>query len=268
MIADAAQRWRDRRGIYRPAKEVIVPSHYEVAPLPEREAKLFVEQHHYAGSMPSARWCFGLFWGGLLVGVAVYSYPVNDKVITNVLPGAAIESVELGRLVLLDLVPANGESFFVARCFDLLRRENLIGVVSFSDPVPRTTVAGATVFIGHAGTVYQSLNAIYTGRGTARTLRLLPDGTVFSDRAAQKIRAGERGATYAAAQLVKAGAPKADLTSLSAEERRKWLRGAIARVTRPLKHGGNFRYVWALHKRDRKHLPAMQPYPKLCLLGG
>jgi hypothetical protein len=165
VITPVVQRWRARRDLYRPAGEVINTAHYEVAPIADREAKLFVEANHYSGSMPAARWCFGLFWGGLLVGVAVFSHPVNDRVLTSVLPGAAIESVELGRLVLQDLVPGNGESFFVARCFDALRKEGLVGVVSFSDPVPRTTAAGASIFRGHAGVVYQALSAVFTGRG-------------------------------------------------------------------------------------------------------
>jgi hypothetical protein len=263
---DRALRWKEHRGLYVPARETIVTAHYEVAPLPEREAKVFVESHHYAGSMPAARWCFGLFWGGLLVGVAVFSHPVNDRVLTSVLPGTAIESVELGRLVLLDLVPGNGESFFVARCFDLLRREGVIGVVSFSDPVKRTTMAGEVVFKGHAGNVYQALNAVYLGRGTARTLRLFPNGSVFSDRAAQKVRAGERGADYAAKQLVAAGAPPVDLERVSEEQRRAWLREAVRRATRPLKHPGNLKYAWTLQKRDRRYLPASLPYPKIDFL--
>lgn len=95
MITPVVQRWRERRDLYRPAGETIVTAHYEVAVIPDREAKLFIEQHHYAHSMPAARWCFGLFWGGLLVGVAVFSHPVNDRVLTSVLPGNAVESVEL-----------------------------------------------------------------------------------------------------------------------------------------------------------------------------
>ena len=262
MITPVVQRWRERRDLYRPAGETIVTAHYEVAPIADRAAKLLVEAHHYSGTFPAARFCFGLF-NPLLVGVAVFSHPANDRVITSLLPGTAIESVELGRLVLLDAVPANGESFFVARCFELLRRESLIGVVSFSDPVARTTAGGATIFKGHAGVVYQALNAVYTGRGTARTLALLPDGGVFSARAAQKIRAGERGMAYAAEQLVRAGAPRIDLDRASPEERRAWLREAIARVTRPLRHPGNFRYAWTLDRRTRRHLPPSQPYPKL-----
>lgn len=266
MNTDHALRWKERRGLYVPARETIVAAHYEVAPVSEREAKLFVEQHHYSGSMPAARFCFGLYWGPLLVGVAVFSYPMNDRVLTSVLPGTAVESVELGRLVLLDLVPGNGESFFVARCFDLLRKKGLVGVVSFSDPVKRTTARGEVIFRGHAGNCYQALNAVFLGRGTARTLRLLPDGSVFSARAAQKVRAGERGADYAAKQLVAAGAPPIDLERVSEEQRRAWLRAAVRAVTRPLPHLGNLKYAWTLQKRDRRYLPASLPYPKIDFL--
>lgn len=266
MITDVVQRWRDRRGTYRPAGEVINPVHYEVTPLREHEAKLFVLQHHYSGSMPAARRCFGLFWGGLLVGVAVFSHPVNNRVITSVLPGEAVESLELGRLVLLDRVPGNGESYFVARCFEFLRREGFIGVVSFSDPVKRTSLSGDVVLPGHAGTCYQALNGVFLGRGTPRTLRLLPDGTVFSERAISKIRGGEKGMVYASATLVRAGATPIDIEKLSEEERRAWLRKAVNDVTRPLPHRGNLRYAWTLQKKDRKFLPPSLPYPKLVLL--
>jgi hypothetical protein len=37
------------------------------------------------------------------------------------------EAVELGRLVLLDDVPANGESWFIARAFELLRARGYTG---------------------------------------------------------------------------------------------------------------------------------------------
>lgn len=262
MITNVAQRWRERRGVYRPAGEVINPAHYEVAAIPDdRTAKAFICQHHYSGTFPAARYRFGLYWGGLLVGVAVFSVPANNKVLAC-LPGAPIENVELGRLVLLDRVPGNGESWMVARCFEALRREGIVGVVSFSDPEPRTTAADETVFIGHAGTVYQSLNAVYLGRATARTLRLLPDGTVFSDRAIQKIRSGERGWQYASALLERHGAsPLA-----SAADGRDWLTEWLPRLTRPMKHRGNFKYAWTLQKRDRKHLPPSLPYPKLNML--
>jgi hypothetical protein len=33
-------------------------------------------------------------------------------------------------------VPANGESWFLARCWEMAARQGVRGVVSFSDPVP------------------------------------------------------------------------------------------------------------------------------------
>jgi len=261
VITNVAQRWRDRRDTYRPIGEVINTAHYEVAVIrDDKTAKDFVLQHHYAASYPSARFRFGLYWGGLLVGVAVFSVPANDKVLAC-LPGAAIENVELGRLVLLDRVPSNSETWFMARCFEVLRREGLNGAVSFSDPVPRTTPDGGVIFKGHVGGLYQSFNGIYTGLGTARTLRLLPDGSVFSDRAIQKIRSGERGWQYAAAILERHGAARL----VEGADARAWLAEWMPRFTRPLRHGGNHRYLLPIGKHVRKHLPASLPYPKFTL---
>ena len=49
------QRWRDRRGSYRPAGEPIDPSRYEVVALDDdARARAFVERHHYSGSLPAA----------------------------------------------------------------------------------------------------------------------------------------------------------------------------------------------------------------------
>ncbi len=188
-----SQRWRERRESYRPTGEPINPSLYEVAELAgDREAKEFILAHHYSASYPSARMRFGLFTAGRLVGVAVFSHPCNDRVLTSVFPLSPLESVELGRFVLLDSVPANGESWFLARTFECLRRRGLAGVVSFSDPMPRTTSDGTIVHRGHAGICYQATASTYLGRTDARTIRLLPDGTVLNDRAIQKIRASER----------------------------------------------------------------------------
>ena len=71
------QRWRLRRDSYRPAGEPIDPRLYEVAELAgDRESKAFILTHHYSASYPSARFRFGLFNGGELVGVAIFSHPL------------------------------------------------------------------------------------------------------------------------------------------------------------------------------------------------
>jgi hypothetical protein len=256
VITSICSRWRDRRGTYRPAGEVIDTRAFEVAPIADDgTAKAYVLRNHYSGSYPAARFRFGLYQGGGLCGVAVFSVPANNKTLAC-LPGAPIESVELGRFVLDDAVPGNGETWFLARAFEVLKREGLVGVVSFSDPTARTDAAGVQVFGGHLGGIYQAHNAVYLGRGTARTHRLLPSGAVLSPRAIQKVRAGERGWGYVVEQLVAAGAAPL------AGDRRKWLAAQLARVTRPLRHPGNHKYVWALQRAARRSLAPSLPYPK------
>ena len=171
----------------------------------------------------------------------------------------ARNTVELERFVLLDEVPGNGETFFLRRAFDLLKAHDILGVVSFSDPQPRRTAHGDTVHLGHVGTIYQAFNGCYLGRGTARTLRLLPDGRVFSDRAAQKIRAGERGWRYVAAQLEEFGA---GLAPFDPDHRTQWLADALNQLTTRIRHRGNHKYAWALDKHMRKQLPESLPFPK------
>jgi len=255
MIVPVCQRWFQHRSFYRPAREAFDPASHEVEALRgDGEARSFVETHHYSGSYPAARFRFALREGSALVGVAVFSVPMRAETLR---PFSMADGVELGRLVLLDRVLANAESWFIARCFEALRREGVAGVVSFSDPVRRTALDGRVVMPGHVGTVYQSLNATYTGRAKGRVHRLLPDGTIFSPRAASKIRNGEVGWRYACEQLVAAGAPA------PSGDLRAWLPVALDAVSRPLLHGGNHRYVWALDKRARKHLPASLPYPKV-----
>ena len=123
MITPVCQRWRERRDSYRPKGEVMDPREYEVSALPTVLAKSFVISHHYSGTFPAARRSFALHRRGALVGVAVFSHPASNAVLTKVFDGPAKESIELGRFVLLDEVPANGETWFLARAFAALRKE-------------------------------------------------------------------------------------------------------------------------------------------------
>lgn len=265
MIISVSQRWRSRVASYRPAGEPIDTRKYEVAPIDGRGAdsipKAFVIAHHYAASYPAARERVGLYRGGELVGVAVFSHPSQDKVL-DCLPCPRAEAVELGRFVLLEDVPANGESWFIARAFSVLRERGYSGVVSFADPVSRTSLGGAVVFPGHLGTIYQATNATFAGHATPRTLRLLPDGRVFSERTRSKIRGRERGWHHAVEQLIAAGAAPPERTELAADLH-DWLLQELPKVTRTLKHGGNLRYLFGLTQAVRQRLPPSMPYPKL-----
>lgn len=257
MIVSATQRWRGGRASYRPAGETIPTHRYDVEELAsDTEARAFVVAHHYSRSYPAARRRFALRRGAELVGVAVFSVPTNPRTL-SCLPEPT-SSADLGRFVLLDDVEANGETWFLGRCFERLRREGFTGVVSFSDPMVRTTAAGVQLSPGHVGTIYQAHNACFLGRAKRDTLHLLPDGQVFSSRAMAKIRRRDRGWRYAAAQLEAVGAtPLTD-----DEDAAAWLARWLPQLRR-VRHPGNFKYAWTLARRDRKHLPASLPYPKV-----
>jgi hypothetical protein len=173
------------------------------------------------------------------------------------------ESLELGRFVLADRVPANAESWFLGRVFRLAGRDGVRGVVSFSDPVARRDAMGRLVFPGHIGVIYQASNAIYAGRGSARTILVLPDGRVLNERALAKLRALDRGHRYVEGLLRGFGAPPR-----RGAEPTAWLARALAAAgIRRLHHPGNHRYLFRLGNRaDRRSilvgLPSL-PYPKL-----
>lgn len=255
-----AQRWRAGRASYRPAGEPICTRDYDVAPLPgDGPARAFVLAHHYSGSYPAARRRFGLFRQGELVGVAVLGVPCRPEVVARPLGLSDWrDGLELSRFVLRDDVPANGETWFLGRVFRFLRAEGFAGLVSFSDPCPRHDAAGRLVFPGHLGTIYQAHNGRYLGRGSPRTLRLLPNGQVLSERALQKVRSQDQGWRYAAQKLVAHGADEPPADGPAAL--RAWLAYWLPLLTWTVRHRGCHRYAWALARSVR--LPPGRPFPK------
>lgn len=272
MLTTVTQRWDSRTPVYRPSGEPINTRLYEVVELhSDAVCREFVEKHHYSRSYPAARRRFGLYRGNVLCGIAVFSVAFHHVMAASfsaLLPPDVVRqrTVELGRLVLLDEVPANGESWFVAECFARLRREGFEGVMSMSDPCPRRNGEGIIVFPGHIGTVYQSLNAAYTGRSRQSLIRLLPDGTVLHSRTLQKILTHCQGWRYSAELLVQHGAPEVS-EAWSRAELTEWAIEWVPRVTTRMMHGGNHRYVWLLHRgrHVRKLVPMGQSYPKVVI---
>jgi hypothetical protein len=262
-VIDLCQRWREGSSCFRPARELIDTSRLEVVEIDELAAKAFVETHHYSRRFPAARFRFGLLDRGELAGAAVFSRPFTPAVITNAFPWLedVDQGAELGRFVLLDSIAANGETWFLARCFALLRGR-LRAIVSFSDPTPRSAASGVQIFPGHIGTIYQASNANYAGTTDPATLRILPDGTVFSNMSSGKIRRGLRGWKSAAAELVRFGAePLPDITS--AEARIAWLERWRSELTRPMRHRGMHRYTFTLDRAAPRAYGPARAYPKL-----
>ena len=254
------QRWLGRRDRYRPAGEVMDPSSYGVELLDsDRLARAFVETHHYSASFPAARLRVGLYRSTALVGVAVFSVPAQPAAIRCWTGTDA--GVELGRFVLLDDVPGNGESWFLARAFRLLRSElpDVRTVLSYSDPFPRQRADGSVLTPGHVGVIYQAHNGRFVGRARAETLWLDRDGRTVSRRALSKLRHGERGEAHVYRRLVELGAP----TRRHGEDPSAYVDRALADGPfRRVRHPGNLAYAWALEPAASVGLPEAHPYPR------
>lgn len=254
------QRWLFGRPTWRPAGEVIDPSQYGVEVLPDdRRAKAFVERHHYSGSYPAARCRVGLYRMRELVGVAVFSVPAQAAALAKWTGTSVVDGIELGRFVLVDDVPGNGETWFLARAIRAMRAElpEVRAILSYSDPMPRRTADGVQVTGGHIGTIYQAHNARYLGRSSRETLILDRAGRTVSRRSLSKLRNGERSAGVAYRRLLEAGAPPRQLgEGDAAYVARALAEGPFQRV----RHPGNHVYAWPL-SRDVQ-LPPVEAYPK------
>ena len=266
--AGPGQRWRRGREHWvLPGRDHFEPARWAVVRITDAEARPFVETHHYSGSYPAARLRYGLVdqWTGELGGAAVLSVPVNKLVVTGAFPDLQPyeQSLELGRFVLLDEVGFCGETWFLARAYQLAAAAGVRGVVSFSDPMARTTAAGQVIFPGHIGRIYLAANATYCGRATARPIALMPDGRVLSDRALQKVRKDEQGHGYVEELLRSYGARPRTIGQPGA----RWLVDALDDVgARRSRHPGNHRYCFrlgpsAVRRRTRLGLVA-EPYPR------
>ena len=240
------------------------PSIHHVERIKGDVAAAFVMQHHYTGTMPAKRLCVGLYrkrgvlWSSELVGVLVYSTPVQRKAAGRWAPGCVTAQVpELGRLILRDEVERNGETWAQAAAQPLLLEAipDARAMISYSDPVARLRADGSILMPGHVGIIYQARNARYMGRAARRVLYLCDDGRALSPRALSKIRGDEQGREYACEQVRRA----TGLTRRPGESGASYVLRAQA-VLRRVSHPGNHVYGWAL-RRGQELAPA-QPYPK------
>lgn len=131
---------------------------YTVKQITARDAKMFIHLHHYShGSHNGPSPCFGLYNNNkILIGVCMFATPCSEAVRASVFGKEHKDRVtELHRLAIIDDTPKNTESWFVSRCFKLLKiiKPNIRGIVSFADPTE-----------GHLGIIYQALNFYYYGR--------------------------------------------------------------------------------------------------------
>lgn len=270
-LATECQRWTKKRMSFRPAGEPFRADRHEVVLLSETDAKEFCGKHHYSGSMPPARVRVGMLrkmplQAEQLVGLAVFSVPMQAASLGKYLKADMESGVELGRFICTDVVESNGESWLIGQANRLLQRDTKIrSVLSYSDPMERLNEAGEVIKPGHIGTIYQAAGAAFLGRSSARTLVLSPTGHVISERGMSKIRNEETGAAYAYRQLLAAGAPERQFGEHPAD----YVRRALAcPVFKKVRHPGNYVYAWACgrdkqeRREGRERIGPSLAYPK------
>lgn len=266
------QRWNGRRE-YRlpPGAGLMNAAEYGIEVFDgDKVTRQFVVDHHYAASYPAAQFRVGLMRktgveASRLVGVAVFSIPINNRAITSHTGLEQREGVELGRFLLLDECPYNSESWFLDKALGELKaaRPNIRTVLSYSDPVERRLLDGTVVKPGHFGTIYAARSALYVGRSSPRTLHLTKHGTVVSDRGLSKIRHQTQGHGYAYRQMTDCGAPE----RLPGESWPEWVRRALdCGAFTKIKHPGNFTFLFGLDKKAkatlRRRYTNPLPYPR------
>ena len=264
------QRWRDRKARWyqdHPGAPRLDPRRYHVEPITQAAAAAWLARHHYLRTVAGRQWVYGLLddratdLTSSLVGVAVFG-PGMRNVLPALFPGLRPneDSTELVRFGLLDVVPANGESWFLAATFAHLAREGVAAVASFSDPVIRWRADGEVVAPGHVGTCYAAAGALYTGRTTPVTYRLFPDdASLLHPRMLAKFRAGDPNASGVERALVAHGARPCQ----AGEDRARYLDRFLPDLTVPFRHGGLHRYAFTVGPHGRKvrvSRPAL-PYP-------
>jgi hypothetical protein len=203
-------------------------------------------QHAYlTGNFVAERLSWGLYQGEELVGVAVFGVPSHPAVLTNVFPDLEpyTATLVLSRFVLLDEVPANGETWFLGQVFRAAAGEGLRGVVSFADPVMRRAADGTVVIPGHRGTIYAAKGAAAVGRTDPSIVLVLPDGTSLDRRALSKVRRGECGHDYVERRLAGFGVA----ARRRGESGEAYLHRALVEAgVVALRHGGCYRYAFRL----------------------
>jgi hypothetical protein len=259
------QRWLFRRDKYRPAGETIRTADYSVEPIGETAAKDFVVMHHYSGTYPAARFRFGLFRGSKLAGVAVFSQPCSDRVLTNVFRGVRATDA------------AGGGSFCSTPFLATARHGSSAAHSKRSAPKVSPAFSPSPIQ-RRGGTPTASLSSRDTsGRSIRRTTahtsagRTLDRSTSFQTerssltgrcrRSARESAAGATRRIRSLAMVPRGSARKRDRTA-SCAPLGFALREALRVTTRGLRHPGNHRYAWGLTRAMRRSLDG-RAYPKV-----
>ena len=194
------------------------------------EGNRIIKENHYSHTVNTGtKHTLGVFTEEFgLCGVIQLGTGVNPSKTQNLVRGTEKgEFLEVNRMWLADILPHNSESKAISLMFKWLRdnQPNVKWLISFADGV-----------MGKVGTIYQATNWIYTGYNKKGGLWITKDGERYHP-VSLHLKFGDTKRSTLEHHL---GTP-------------------LYRVV-----GGQFRYIYFLHKREKKNLlvPSL-PYPKL-----
>lgn len=129
MFIQQELRWNNGRNHWVTPETVFTPEKYVVHEVTQQVAAKFVEDNHYLSTWPTSRCAVGLFEVGSvsnglkdnLVGICNFGVCSNSSAPNYWVKGVQQDTVELNRLILLDSIPFNAESWFIARALKILK---------------------------------------------------------------------------------------------------------------------------------------------------
>lgn len=130
-----------------------------------KDAYPFIRNIHYSRKVPNITDAFGIFVGGVLIGVCTFGIPASRPLCVGIAGKENADRVkELNRLVILpEYNGKNYASYLVSHSLKML--DNGTFVVSYADPSWT-----------HVGYVYQACNFLYTGLSAKRVDYYQPTG--------------------------------------------------------------------------------------------
>jgi hypothetical protein len=148
-----------------------------------KDIRDFIETHHYSKNVNGVKvtLCLKATYNSTIVGAMLFGQMSTTA--WKKFGATENEVLELRRLVLLDDVERNGESFFIGWAIRYIKK-NLKAVkrlVSYADPM-----------FGHTGVVYKATNFKYIGKsGTDKGYLDTETGKVYHSRALRTRYNGE-----------------------------------------------------------------------------
>jgi len=128
-------------------------TNFVVESIEAKYAREFTEKHHYSKTCPNGIVNFGLFYNGNLIGAAVFGQVIGRFQAQKYYPKNPDKLIELRRLCCIDKTKRNTESFFLGKCFKLLKKTEYEAILSLAD-----------TNYGHEGTIYKATNFTLLGQ--------------------------------------------------------------------------------------------------------